>query len=384
MSTRPAPPTRPAKAWTPLLCVKPRCAYTLDVFVCGGVTRALRGTGPPGRAHLRQGSDSLPKRNDYYKTLGLKQGASADDIKRAYRKLAKQYHPDRNPDNPSAEGKFKEVQWAYQVLSDPKKRADYDEFGEVGVGSWETDPHGRRVYQWGNRSSVNLDDLEDLFSAFGTGGGQRASVFDQFLGGFRRGQPPAPTRRRGADETRSINLTFDQVVHGAVVTVHLSSPKEGRSETLDVRIPPGVDRGQRIRIAGKGHAGSHGGPPGDLYLECAIKPHPYFTRDGADLYIDVPVTPPEVALGAKIDVPSLDGFITVTLPAGAPSGTKLRLAGRGLTIQGGQGCGDLYVGIVIVPPKELADEERRLYTQLRERDRSDPRGRCPWSESPTP
>ena len=150
-----------------------------------------------------------------------------------------------------------------------------------------------------------------------------------------------------------------------------------------MRIPPGVRQGQRIRITGKGHPGRNGGPPGDFYLECSIQPHPYLTRDDVDIYVDVPVTPTEATLGAKIDVPSLDGFTTVTLPAGTPSGTKLRLKGRGLRIQGGQGCGDLYVGITIVPPKDLTDEERHLYTQLREQETSDPRSRCPWSQRST-
>jgi len=322
----------------------------------------------------------LPKGRDYYEILGVKRDASQDEIKRAYRKLAKQYHPDRNPDDASAEEKFKEVQRAYDVLKDAKKRADYDEFGEVGVGQWTTSPHGQRVYQWGSQSSVNVEDLEDLFSAFGGAGPQRPSVFDQFFGGTHRSRPPAPKPRRGADETRTISLTFDQVIHGAVVTVHLSSSQSGRSETLDVRIPPGVDNGQRVRIAGKGHSGRNGGPPGDFYLECSIQPHPYFTRDGADVNVDVPVTPQEAALGAKIDVPSLDGFTTVSLPAGTPSGTKLRLKGRGLVKQNGEGHGDLYVRIAIVPSKDLTEEEKRLYEQLRDQQRSDPRARCPWNE----
>jgi len=322
----------------------------------------------------------LAKERDLYESLGVRRDASQDEIKRAYRKLAKQYHPDRNPDDPSAEEKFKEVQQAYDVLKDSKKRADYDQFGEVGVGQWTTSPHGQRAYHWGSQSSVNVEDLEDLFSAFGGAGPQRPSVFDQFFGGARGGRPRAPRPRRGADETRTVSLTFDQVVQGAVVTVHLSSPQSGRSETLDVRIPPGVDNGQRVRIAGKGHSGSNGGPPGDFYLQCSIGQHPYFTRDGADIYVDVPVTPIEAALGAKIDVPSLDGFTTVSLPAGTPSGTKLRLKGRGLATQNGEGHGNLYVQVAIVPPKDLTEEEKRLYEQLRDQQQSDPRAQCPWSE----
>ena len=321
----------------------------------------------------------MPKRPDYYETLGVKRTASPDEIKRAYRKLAKKYHPDHNQGDPSAEEKFKEVQQAYQILHDPEKRAEYDRFGEAGVGRWATDPRGQRVYQWGGHSSVDVNDLEDLFSAFGGGGDARASVFDQFFGGFGRGQARRPMAERGADETRSILLTFDQMIHGAVVTVHLSSPQEGRSETLDVKIPPGVEEGQKIRVAGKGHPGRDAGSPGDFYLVCSIQPHPYFTRQGADLYVEVPVTVTEASLGAKIEVPSIDGPTTVTLPPGTPSGTRLRLRGHGLAKRGQQGRGDQYVSVVIVPPKELTEEERRLYTQLRDHDRSEPRSRCAWS-----
>lgn len=319
---------------------------------------------------------------DYYEVLGVKRNASPDEIKRAYRKLAKQYHPDRNPDNPTAEQRFKEVQAAYDVLSDPKKRADFDQFGEVGVGRWATTPRGERVYQWGDRSSVNVEDLEDLFSAFGAGSSPRPSVFDQFFGNVRTGKPRArpPTPQRGADETRSINLTFEQAVHGAVVTIRLSSERGKRDETLDVRIPAGVDHGQKIRLTGKGHPGYHGGPPGDFYLECVVQPHPYFKREGADILVDVPVAPHEAALGAKIDVPSLDGFTTVTLPPGTSSGAKLRLKGRGMAARRDDKTGDLYVRVVVVTPTDLTEEERALYHQLRETDQRDPRSDCPWSQ----
>ncbi len=322
----------------------------------------------------------MTRGSDYYKVLGVKRSASQEEIKRAYRKLAKRYHPDRNPDDPSAEQKFKEVQQAYQVLSHPDKRAEYDRFGEAGVGQWTTGQRGQKVYQWGTKSSVNLDDLEDLMSAFGGGGG-RASVFDQFFGGIRRGRGPAPAPTRGADEERRISLSFEQAVNGAVVSVQLSSKDDGRSETLEVKIPPGVEDGQRIRMSGRGHRGRGGGPPGDFYLVCSIQPHPYFKRRDADIYIEVPVTVAEAALGAKIEVPVIDGPVTLTLPPGTPSGAKLRLKGRGFRKRGRKEQGDQYVIINIVPPKPLTDEQRRLFEQLREQDRSDPRARCAWSQS---
>ncbi|MGB2987913.1 MAG: DnaJ C-terminal domain-containing protein [Phycisphaerae bacterium] len=322
----------------------------------------------------------MSTRSDYYQTLGLKQSASQEEIKRAYRKLAKRYHPDRNPNDPSAEQKFKEVQQAYEVLGNSDKRAQYDRFGEAGVGQWSTDPRGQRVYQWGSRSSVDLGDLEDLMSAFGGGGGERASVFDQFFRGPRRGRAAAPTPERGADEQRRISLSFEQAVHGAVVTVQLTSEHDRRSETLEVKIPPGVEEGQKIRMPGKGHPGRHGGPPGDFFLVCSIRPHPFFTRRGVDIYVDVPVTVAEAALGAEVDVPTIDGRATVTLPPGAPCGTRLRLKGRGLAERGRAERGDQYVAINIVPPKSLTEEQRRLFEQLREHDSSDPRSKCAWNE----
>jgi len=318
---------------------------------------------------------------DYYEILGVKRSASQDEIKRAYRKLAKEYHPDRNPDNQAAEEKFKEVQRAHAVLGSPEKRAEYDRFGEGGVGQWATDGRGRRVYRWGAESSINADELEDLFSAFG-GGGHRASIFDQFFGGFRSGSGPSPAPSRGADEQRRVSLSFEQAVRGAVITVRLRSGKDASSDTLEVKVPAGVGDGQKIRLAGRGHPGQHGGPSGDLYLVCSVGTHPYFRRQGADIYVDVPVTVAEATLGAKIQVPTLDGNATVTLPPGTASGAKLRLKGRGVCKSGSTDRGDQYAVISIVPPRSLTDEQRRLFEQVRSQDPPDPRSECPWSEHP--
>lgn len=323
-------------------------------------------------------------RRDYYDILGVKRSATDDEVKRAYRKLAKKYHPDRNPDDASAEEQYKTVMQAYGVLSDKGKRAQYDQFGEAGVGQWQTGQGGQRVYEWGSHSNISGDDLEDLFSAFGGGIGAgvgRASVFDQFFGGFRGGTGVAARApSRGADEERSISLTFDQVVKGAVVTVQLRSPRDGRLETLEVKIPPGVEDGQKIRLSGKGHLGNGGGPAGDLLMVCSVKPHSYFRRNGADLSIDLPVTIAEAALGAKIEVPGIEGHATVTLPPGTSSGAKLRLKGRGLARRKGveSGRGDLYVVVRIEAPRELTPRQRELFEQLRAQDPSDPRADCGW------
>jgi DnaJ-class molecular chaperone len=328
----------------------------------------------------------MPKRRDHYEVLGVGRSASTDEIKRAYRSLAKKYHPDRNPGDPAAEGKFKEVQHAYSVLSDPKKREQYDQFGDVAVGEWQTRPTGEQVYQWGGGSSVGVEDLEDLFSAFGgRGGGSRGEgVFEQIFGNsVRRG----PSRRAGTaprrpvDEEHPVELTFDQAVHGTTVTLDLSHGQRGR-ETIEVKIPSGVEAGQKIRVRGR-VPGHNGGPPGDLILICNVAPHPFFRRDGLDIYLDVPVSVTEAALGAKIDVPTIDGPATITLPPGTPSGSKLRLKGRGIVRRSAAERGDQYVVVQIVPPKSLSEEQRKMYEMLRGSDRQDPRSRCAWSGSET-
>lgn len=326
---------------------------------------------------------NMSTKRDLYEILGVSRSASEDEIKRAYRSLAKKYHPDRNPNDPSAEARFKEVQHAYEVLKDPRKRADYDQFGEVGVGQVHTGPRGERVYQWGGGSAVNVEDLEDLFSAFG--GGDRPSIFDQIFGAQGRSArgARASRARRGADQEHPITLTFDQAVRGATLSLRLTGGHNGRSETLEVKVPPGVTEGQRIRVRGKGQIGAAGGESGDLYLVCSVRPHPYFTRQGRDVYVDVPLTVSEAALGAKIDVPTLDGFATVTVPPGTGSGTKLRLRGRGVPAHAGTPAGDQYVVIQIVPPRAESGELRSLFERIATADRTRPRDRAAWSGGTT-
>jgi len=311
-------------------------------------------------------------KRDYYEVLGVSRSASADEVKRAYRKLAKQYHPDRNPD-PSADEKFKEVQRAYDTLRDKEKRQQYDQFGEVGVGEWHTTPQGQRVYQWGGGSTVGVEDLEDLFSAFGSERG--GSIFDQVFGGTRGRRAAAPTRV--ADEEREITLTFDQAARGTTVSLQLTSGHDRRTQQLEVKIPPGVEPGQRIRLRGR-VPGMNGGPPADLLLRCNILPHPYFTRRGLDVYVDVPVSLTEAALGAKIEVPTLDGRATMTLPPGTSSGAKLRLKGKGVQRAGTDEAGDVYVIVQIVPPTTLAAEQKQLLEQLAKLESDNVRARSPW------
>lgn len=318
---------------------------------------------------------------DFYTILNVKRGATADEIKRAYRKLAKKHHPDRNPNNPNAEARFKDVQRAYAVLGDPEKRSQYDQFGEAGVGRVAPGPGGERVYEWGGNSKINLDDLQDLFGAFGGSSSSRASIFDQMFGGGGRRTTRRPAPQRGRDVERRVSLSLDQVVTGASVTVEVRAGANGRSETLEVKVPAGVDDGQRIRLTGKGQSGSNRGAPGDLFLICSVKPHPYFRREGSDVYVDVPISVVEAALGARIDVPTLAGSATVSVPAGTHSGAKLRLKGRGIVKRAGQGTGDLYVVIKIVPPAELTDQQRGLFEKLQAADSVDPRSQCAWNRA---
>jgi len=321
----------------------------------------------------------MAKRRDHYEVLGVKKEASLDEIKRAYRSLAKKYHPDRNPNDPSAEAKFKEVQHAYSVLNDPQKRAQYDQYGDVAVGEWQTRPTGERVYQWGGGSSVQAEDLEDFFSAFGgqgaRGHGVGESIFEQIFSGGRRGGRAAPPQQP-VEEHHQVNLTFDQAINGTTLSLRLSRAGKG-DETIEVKIPPGVEHGQKIRVRGRG-AGRNGGP-GDIILVCQVGSHPYFRREGADIYFDLPVSVPEAVLGAKIEVPTISGRGTVTLPPGAASGSKLRLRGQGVVKRGTGERGDQYVVVQIVPPKQLSDEEKKLYEQLRTMKGQNPRSQTPWS-----
>lgn len=327
-------------------------------------------------------------KRDYYEVLGVSRSATPEQIKRAYRELSKKYHPDRNPDDGAAETRFKEVQQAYDVLKDPAKRSEYDRFGDVAVGSYKTGPQGEQVYTWGGGSTVNVEDLADLFSTFGFGdtrAGAEASpsIFEQILGGRGRRRGTAPPRaepQRGADAEKTLRLTFRQAVEGAAVTVRLRSGSDQRTETLEVRIPPGVADGQRIRLEGKGHPGVAGGGPGDMFIICQVEPHPFFRREGADLHLDLPVTLSEAVLGAKIDVPTLEGAATVNIPPGTASHARLRLRGKGGPSRTGSDRGDLYITIQIVPPRQPTDAQRQLMERFRDTGEGSPRSGSAWQE----
>ena len=331
---------------------------------------------------------------DYYQVLGLSRSATAAELKRAYRKLAKRYHPDHNPGDSKAEARFKEVQAAYDCLSDSDKKKLYDQFGHAGAGAggaqeagWRSGPSGSRVYAWqsGGGSDIPIEDIDDLFSVFGGGEQQRRrsgrkSVFDGFFGGA-GGQPPPRRPRSGGikgDLEHPVSLTFDQAIRGTSLDLRLSLSSGNSARTVTVKIPPGVGDGQRIRVRGKGHPGGSGTPAGDLFITCRVTPHPYFRRVGKDIYLEVPLSITEAALGAKLEIPTLDGQTVLTIPAGASSGTKLRLKGKGVQPAGREPRGDQYVVLRIVPPKKLIPGQRELLEQLRDLGGEEPRRDVGW------
>lgn len=298
---------------------------------------------------------------DYYEVLGLARGASEADIKKAYRRLAKEFHPDHNKGNKDAETRFKEVQEAYSVLSNAEKRARYDQFGHAGV-----DPRfqGTGGTHWSTTdgTTFDFDSIADMFDFGGARGGEE-SVFEQILrgrGGARVRQPE-PASPPG-DVEHAVTLSFEEMLSGSTLNLELSIG--GRtSETIAVRIPAGVREGQRIRVRGKGRSSSRGAA-GDLYVVCHISPHRYFERVADDLLLVVPVTIAEASLGAKLDIPTPDGVRTVTLPPGTASGSKLRLTGLGVPNPKGGTRGDLFAVIKIVPPSKATAEQEELLKKL--------------------
>jgi curved DNA-binding protein len=324
----------------------------------------------------------MPQR-DYYEVLGVPRSAKPEQIKQAYRKLAKQYHPDRNPNDKAAEARFKEIQAAYDVLGDPEKRKQYDQFGEAGVAAgapgagWRSaGPGGSRVYTWkaGSGPDIPIEDLDDLFTIFagrGTGRARRGEDAFQDFFGRARGAGPATRPQAGQDMEHHVTLAFDQAINGTRLELAMSDT----GSRVEVRIPPGIKDGQRVRVRGKGAPGPSGGPPGDLYIICRVQPHSYFRREGNDIYLDLPLSLTEAALGTRVEIPTLEGKTVLTVPPATPSGTRLRLRGKG--VKTGNHRGDQYVVTRIVPPRSPTPRQRELLEQLRAEEES-PREQVGW------
>ena len=312
------------------------------------------------------------KYKDYYATLGVERSASADDIKKAYRKLAQKNHPDVSKEK-GAEERFKDIAEAYQTLKDPKAREAYDRLGsgyQPGQ-DFRPPPDWERQYRGAQQDpgAFSFDDLDlsDLFA--GLSGGARR-------GGRSRANMPIP----GEDYEVTVHISLEDAYRGTQVDLSLSAPEfddKGQvrhvPKMIKARIPKGATDGQRLRLRGQGGKGVNGGRDGDLYLNIALDPHALFRPDGHDLYLDLPLTPWEAALGATVEVPTLEGRVSMKIPAATTAGRKLRLGKKGLPRPGG-GEGDLYAIVQIVNPTVLGDRERELFQQLANESRFNPRG----------
>jgi curved DNA-binding protein len=306
------------------------------------------------------------KYKDYYSIMGVERGASAEDIKKAYRKLARQYHPDVSKD-PAGEEKFKEVAEAYETLKSPEKRAAYDQLGSYQPGQDFQPPP-----DWGRQhgdSQFSFDDVDlaDLFASL-RGGQHRA------------GHGGGPMRIPGEDYEVTAHISLEDAYRGTEVELNLTVPEHDEKgfirrvpRTFKVRIPKGAADGQRLRLAGRGGKGLNGGRDGDLYLNIALHPHALFRVSGHDLYLDLPLAPWEAVLGATVEVPTLGGPVRLKVPPNTHAGQQLRLSGRGLPKPSGKE-GDLFAIAQIVVPTAASERERELFKQLAEGSTFNPRG----------
>ena len=314
---------------------------------------------------------------DYYDTLGVSRKASADEISSAYRDLARKYHPDLNPDDEVAKKKFQEVQVAFEVLNDPKKREQYDRFGAgfdqfQGGGPWQG---GSRPGAGGAQFDFDLNDLFGGRAGPGGAGGGFADLFKQF-GGGPKGRPSGPAQQRGSDLEAEVTVPFRTAVSGGEATITVGRA-DGKQETIQVKIPVGVEDGQKIRLRGQGNPGTFGADSGDIMLVVRVAPHPQYRRSGNRLEVAVPITLAEAALGGKIDLPTPKGVITLTIPAGSSSGAKLRVKGHGVE-KPGQTAGDLYAELQIVMSKEMTEEDKQAIAEVSSRYNQSPREDLRW------
>ena len=302
------------------------------------------------------------EKRDYYEVLGVSKTATDAEIKKAYRKLAMKYHPDYNPGDKEAEEKFKEINEANEVLSDPKKRQLYDQYGFAGVDPNYAAQNGGGPGGFGGFSGFGGDgvDLGDIFGDIFGGG------FGGFGGSSRSANPNAP--RKGQDIRVRITLTFDEAVHGCKKNITITRQQEctechgsgtiAVKKTLEANVPAGIDDDQGFRLSGMGNAGTNGGPAGDVIVAVTVQPSEVFQRDENNIYVVFPITYSQAVLGDTITVPSIDGKVEVNVPEGTQSGTTFRLRGKGVQYVNGRGRGDMYVKCEVEIPKKLSRTQR--------------------------
>lgn len=319
------------------------------------------------------------KYKDYYEILGVERSADDATIKKAYRKLAHKYHPDVSKD-PEGEAKFKDVSEAYETLREPEKRAAYDQLGRQSPGQDFRPPPGWETQFGGGDMHFDDVDLSDLFAGLGGRARGGPGGFGRGFGGGAGMRPDMPIP--GQDYEVTAHISLEDAYSGTLVDLNLSVPEydeQGRMHRVQrefkARIPKGATDGQRLRLKGQGGKGINGGPAGDLYLNVALHPHSLYRIDGHDLYVDLPLTPWEAALGATVNVPTLAGEVSLKVPAGTSAGKKLRLARRGLPSPGANGeAGNLIAIVQIAVPSVLTDRERELFKELADASTFNPRG----------
>ncbi len=305
----------------------------------------------------------MAEKRDYYEVLGLKKEASADEIKKAFRKNAMQYHPDKNPGDKISEGKFKEVNEAYSILSDADKRDKYDRFGFAGVdpnaafrggqGHRSGNQEGYQHQTYGNFNGAGFDAFKDF------SGSEFENLFGNMFGegGFGSAQRKAQPRK-GHNLQASITITFEEAAFGAKKQIRLTG------KTISVTIPEGIDDGAKISLKGQGQPSTNGGANGDLIIVIQIRPHSRFTRKGADIFIDMPITVTQAALGRSIVVPTLKDKVSYKIPSGTQPNTIFRLKGKGIKSLKSKKMGDLYVKVLLKIPTHLTDEQKALFEKL--------------------
>lgn len=315
-----------------------------------------------------------------YEVLGVASDAELPEIKKAYRKLARETHPDLNPGDAAAEARFKQISVAYDVLSDPERRKAYDEFGEIALESGFDAERARAEksrfeQRFGSTDGTafgggfEFGDLDDLLRQFGAGGGDFRGE-GGFGGGF-SGRGGRGMRMPGGDTEATLELELADAVRGGERKMTVPRPRadgSSKSESITVRIPPGVTDGGRLRIPGKGGEGIGGAPAGDLWLNVRVRPHPIFRQQGRNLEFDLPLTVREAVLGTRVEVPTLDEPVTLTVPPGTSSHSRLRLRGKGAPETKGQPAGDLFARVRIVTPKQVDPEVREALERLEEPD----------------